>query len=154
MREWSIPALQSEEWVARKIFDSFAFLSIFWRMQIVIWCFEQVLLILLHSNVTDLSGVYLQQIFPNICRDGTMARLLMAIVVVFLCCHSTKIIVNFYEAVQVRIINHWQWWWCWWLLNVYRGWLGLVHGVLFWSHVDQIISFGPLEFLESLVLGR
>ena len=34
-------------------------------------------------------------------RDGTMARLLMAIVVVFLCCHSTKIIVNFYEAVQV-----------------------------------------------------
>ena len=30
-----------------------------------------------------------------------MARLLMAIVVVFLCCHSTKIIVNFYEAVQV-----------------------------------------------------
>ena len=31
-----------------------------------------------------------------------MARLLMAIVVVFLCCHSTKIIVNFYEAVQVR----------------------------------------------------
>ena len=30
-----------------------------------------------------------------------MARLLMAIVVVFLCCHLTKIIVNFYEAVQV-----------------------------------------------------
>ena len=41
------------------------------------------------------------QIFTNIYRDGTMARLLMAIVVVFLCCHSTKIIVNFYEAVQV-----------------------------------------------------
>ena len=30
-----------------------------------------------------------------------MARLLMAIVVVFFCCHSTKIIVNFYEAFQV-----------------------------------------------------
>ena len=30
-----------------------------------------------------------------------MARLLMAIVVVFLCCHSTKIVVNFYEAYQV-----------------------------------------------------
>ena len=34
-------------------------------------------------------------------RDTTMARLLMAIVVVFFCCHSTKIIVNFYEAFQV-----------------------------------------------------
>jgi hypothetical protein len=34
-------------------------------------------------------------------RDSTMARLLMAIVIVFLCCHSTKIIVNFYEALQV-----------------------------------------------------
>ena len=34
-------------------------------------------------------------------RDGTMARLLMAIVIVFLCCHSTKIIVNFYEALQM-----------------------------------------------------
>ena len=31
-----------------------------------------------------------------------MARLLMAIVIVFLCCHSTKIVVNFYEAYQVR----------------------------------------------------
>ena len=30
-----------------------------------------------------------------------MARLLMAIVIVFLCCHSTKIVVNFYEAYQV-----------------------------------------------------
>ena len=30
-----------------------------------------------------------------------MARLLMAIVIVFLSCHSTKIIVNFYEALQV-----------------------------------------------------
>jgi len=34
-------------------------------------------------------------------RDTTMARLLMAIVVVFLCCHSTKIVVNFYEALQM-----------------------------------------------------
>ena len=34
-------------------------------------------------------------------RDGTMARLLMAIVIVFLCCHSTKIIVNFYEALEM-----------------------------------------------------
>ena len=42
------------------------------------------------------------KIISNISRDGTMARLLMAIVVVFLCCHSTKIIVNFYEAVQVN----------------------------------------------------
>jgi len=33
-------------------------------------------------------------------RDTTMARLLMAIVVVFLCCHSTKIITNCYEAFQ------------------------------------------------------
>jgi len=46
-------------------------------------------------------------------RDGTMARLLMAIVVVFLCCHSTKIIVNFYEAVQMvqygRLEEHPAW---------------------------------------------
>lgn len=34
-------------------------------------------------------------------RDTTMARLLMAIVIVFLCCHSTKIIVNFFEAYQI-----------------------------------------------------
>ena len=33
-----------------------------------------------------------------------MARLLMAIVIVFLCCHSTKIVVNFYEAYQVCYI--------------------------------------------------
>lgn len=39
-------------------------------------------------------------------RDGTMARLLMAIVIVFLCCHSTKIIVNFYEAVQMVQHGH------------------------------------------------
>jgi hypothetical protein len=30
-----------------------------------------------------------------------MARVLMAIVIVFLCCHSSKIVVNFYEALQV-----------------------------------------------------
>ena len=34
-------------------------------------------------------------------RDGTMARVLMSIVIVFLCCHSPKIVVNFYEALQV-----------------------------------------------------
>lgn len=33
-------------------------------------------------------------------RDTTMARLLIAIVIVFLCCHSTKFVVNFYEAFQ------------------------------------------------------
>ena len=36
-------------------------------------------------------------------RDTTMARLLMAIVAVFFFCHSTKIIVNFYEAFQVGV---------------------------------------------------
>ena len=35
-------------------------------------------------------------------RDGTMARVLMSIVIVFLCCHSPKIVVNFYEALQVN----------------------------------------------------
>ena len=35
-------------------------------------------------------------------RDGTMAALLSTIVIMFLACHSTKIIVNFYEAIQVR----------------------------------------------------
>lgn len=90
------------------------------EMQIGIRCSNhigQVLLTLLHSNVTNLACAltntenihrdrtmhkYLSNIHTNISRDGTMARLLMAIVVVFLCCHSTKIIVNFYEAVQVN----------------------------------------------------
>ena len=31
-----------------------------------------------------------------------MARVLMSIVIVFLCCHSPKIVVNFYEALQVN----------------------------------------------------
>ena len=35
-------------------------------------------------------------------RDGTMAALLSTIVLMFLACHSTKIIVNFYEAIQVK----------------------------------------------------
>ena len=35
-------------------------------------------------------------------RDGTMARVLMSIVIVFLSCHSPKIVVNFYEALQVK----------------------------------------------------
>ena len=35
-------------------------------------------------------------------RDGTMAALLSTIVIMFLACHSTKIIVNFYEAIQVN----------------------------------------------------
>jgi len=46
-------------------------------------------------------------------RDSTMARLLMAIVIVFFCCHSTKIIVNFYEALQMlrfgQISEHPSW---------------------------------------------
>ena len=32
-----------------------------------------------------------------------MARVLMSIVIVFLCCHSPKIVVNFYEALQVNV---------------------------------------------------
>ena len=32
-----------------------------------------------------------------------MASVLMAIVLVFFCCHSTKIIVNLYEALQVFV---------------------------------------------------
>ena len=36
-------------------------------------------------------------------RDGTMAALLSTIVIMFLTCHSTKIIVNFYEAIQVKV---------------------------------------------------
>jgi len=46
-------------------------------------------------------------------RDNTMARLLMAIVIVFLSCHSTKIIVNFYEALQMvrfgKLSEHPEW---------------------------------------------
>ncbi len=35
-------------------------------------------------------------------RENTMSSVLMAIVVVFLCCHSPRIVVNFYEAFQVN----------------------------------------------------
>ena len=35
-----------------------------------------------------------------------MARVLMSIVIVFLCCHSPKIIVNFFEALQVNDKPH------------------------------------------------
>ena len=34
-------------------------------------------------------------------RDNTMATLLSSIVVVFLCCHSTKLVTNTYEAYQM-----------------------------------------------------
>ena len=34
-------------------------------------------------------------------RDTTMATLLSSIVVVFLCCHSTKLVTNTYEAYQM-----------------------------------------------------
>ena len=43
-------------------------------------------------------------------RDGTMAALLSTIVLMFLACHSTKIVVNFYEAIQVKTTKSWQFW--------------------------------------------
>ena len=48
-----------------------------------------------------------------------MAGLLSSIVLIFLCCHSTKIVVNFYEAIQVsQELGTWKlnapedWIWC------------------------------------------
>jgi hypothetical protein len=40
--------------------------------------------------------------FVNCRRDSTMASVLMVIVILFFLCHSSRIIVNFYEALQVR----------------------------------------------------
>ena len=41
-------------------------------------------------------------------RDSTMAILLFSIVIVFLCCHTARLVLNVYEAVQVGrwIIRH------------------------------------------------
>jgi hypothetical protein len=38
-------------------------------------------------------------------RDTTMAALLFSIVIVFLLCHTTRLTLNIYEAVQVKLIQ-------------------------------------------------
>ena len=43
-------------------------------------------------------------------RDTTMATLLSSIVVVFLCCHSTKLVTNTYEAYQMVYYGELKFW--------------------------------------------
>jgi len=80
-------------------------------------------------------------------RDNTMARLLMAIVIVFLCCHSTKIIVNFYEALQMVRFG---------TLSEHPGWIMLLvkmnHLLLTINSATNIVIYSYKDFKFRSVL--
>jgi len=80
-------------------------------------------------------------------RDNTMARLLMAIVIVFLSCHSTKIIVNFYEALQMVRFG---------TLSEHPGWIMLLvkvnHLLLTINSAINIVIYSYKDFKFRSVL--
>jgi len=80
-------------------------------------------------------------------RDSTMAALLFCIVAVFFLCHSTKIITNVYEAVQMvqyGTMNEWSAW-----ANVMSRWNHMMLAVN--SSINIIIYVAKdLKFRRAL----
>ena len=70
----------------------------------------QTLLIAFAGNSMDALSAFRSTLIHNSIskshrRDTTMAALLFSIVIVFLLCHTTRLVLNIYEAIQVKLIR-------------------------------------------------